>query len=393
MSATHKAQSSVSAGVLHMAIDLGVKSWTLAFAVSVNHDPRLRKIEGGDFDALLEEIRLAKRRFGLLEDAPVVSCYEAGLHGFWPHRRLLELGVQNVVVDSASIEVSRRKKVAKCDSLDAGKLARMLVHWQSGESMIWRVVNVPSAEDEDRRQLHRELISLKKERTAHTNRIKGLAFSLGFIVQVDDLFPFQLAVLRERDDAPLPPAMHDRLMREYKRWKLVDEQIYALEVERAKRIKTQSSPHVEKVRRLLGLRGVGLNGAWLLAHEVFGWRQIKNRRQLGGLSGLAPTPYSSGDSNREQGISKAGNRRLRALMIELAWAWLRYQPTSALSKWYEDRFALGSSRQRRIGIVALSRKLLVAIWKYVDRGELPEGAVLMSWEEKLARSFSRAALK
>jgi transposase len=393
MSATHKAQSSETASVLYMAIDLGVRSWTLASTIGAGQRPRMRQIIGGGFEMLLREIEVAKRRFGLPEDAPVVSCYEAGLHGFWPHRRLLELGVQNIVVDSSSIEVNRRGRVAKSDKLDAGKLATMLVRWRNGEAKVWRVVNVPSAEDEDKRQPHRELMSLKGERTEHTNRIKGLAFSLGFDLYVDRTLPVRLAQLRERDDAPLPPGMYERLMREYERWKLVDDQIAQLELERAKRVQNQVSPQADMVRRLLDLRGVGFNGAWLLVHEIFGWRQIKNRRQLGGLSGLTPTPYSSGDSNREQGISKAGNRRLRALMIELAWTWLRYQPTSALSLWYQRRFALGGMRQRRIGIVALSRKLLVALWMYVDWGVVPEGAVLVTWEEKLARSFSKAALK
>jgi transposase len=374
-----------------MSIELSKKSWKLGFTVGLGQNPRIKTIAGGDYPALLHEIRLAKVRFDLAERASVLSCYEAGPHGFHPHRRLLELGIHNIVVDSASIEVSRRKKNPKNDCLDATKLVTMLVRWHMGEAKTWRVVNVPSPEDEDRRQLHRELISLKKERTEHVNRIKGLLFSCGFAAKLDQTFPDQLKQLRKLKDKPLPEGMCDRLLREYERWRLVNTQIDQLNKERVGRIRTEKSPQADKVRQLLELRGVGENSAWLLVHEVFGWRQIMNRRQLGGLAGLSPTPYNSGDSEREQGISKAGNRRLRALLIELAWSWLRYQPNSALTLWFQRRFAGGNSRVRRIGIVALARKLLIALWKYLDRGEVPEGAAVMSWSDKLAgRSYKPA---
>ena len=382
MPATHSTQRITDIPVLYMAIELSVKSWNLGFTVGLGQDPRIRAIAGGDYDALLHEIRLAKVRFGLAADAPIVSCYEAGLHGFHPHRRMLELGINNIVVDSASIEVNRRKKSPKSDRLDARKLAAMLVRWSMGEKA-WRVVNVPSVKDEDGRQLHRELMGLKQERTEHTNRIKGLLFTSGFHAHVDSRFPERLECLRQLKQDPLPEELYKRLLREFERWNLVEAQIRQLEKDRAGRIRNEKSPQADKVRKLLGLRGVGQNSAWLLVHEVFGWRQIKNRRQLGGIAGLAPTQYASGDSEREQGISKAGNRRLRALLIELAWSWLRYQPESALTLWYLRRFAGGNSRQRRIGIVALARKILVTLWKYLDREEVPEGAVVVPWQNKL----------
>ena len=166
------------------------------------------------------------------------------------------------------------------------------------------------------------------------------------------------------------------------RWQTVDRQIRDLEQQRAKKIRDDETPHVEPVRRLLELKGIGANGAWLLVEEFFAWRQIKNRRELGSLAGLAPTPYASGESRREQGISKAGNRRVRWMMVQLAWCWLRYQPKSALSQWYLKRFGLGNGRQRKIGIVALARKLLVALWQYLETGKPPEGAELREWTEK-----------
>jgi transposase len=253
------------------------------------------------------------------------------------------------------------------------------------------VVNVPSIADEDRRQLHRELIALKKERTKHVNCMKSLLFAAGFGARIDRTLPQQLEKLHQLANPPLPANLYHRLLREFERWSLVNTQINQIDTERVRRIRTEQSPQGDKVRTLLSLRAVGENSAWLLVQEVFGWREIKNRRQLGGLAGLSPTPYNSGDSKREQGISKAGNTRLRGILVELAWSWLRYQPNSALTLWYKARFAAGNSRQRRIGIVALARKILVALWKYLDRGEVPEGAELVPWHQKLGVKEDKAA--
>jgi transposase len=320
------------------------------------------------------EIGRAKSRFRLAEDTPVISCYEAGRDGFWLHRFLVSKGVQNLVVDSSSIEVNRRKRRAKSDRLDAAKLVSMLMRWHSGEKKVWSVVRVPSVEAEDGRQLHRELIELKGERTAHVNCIKGLLASVGLEAVVDAKLPERLDAVRLWDGTPVPGGMRQRILREFERWQLVSRQIQELEAQRRRAMRDDDTPQVKKVRQLRNLRGIGENGAWLLVHEFFAWREIKNRRELASLAGLTPTPYDSGKSRREQGISKAGNRRVRWMMVQLAWGWLRYQPNSELSRWFLRRFGREKARLRKVGIVALARKLLIALWKYVETGERPAGA-------------------
>jgi transposase len=322
----------------------------------------------------LDEIKKAKLRFDLPADTPVLSCYEAGRDGFWIHRVLAHEGIENIVVDSASIEVSRRKRRAKSDRLDAVKLVSMLIRWHNGEKKVWSVVHVPTVNDEDRRQLHRELIELKAERTELSNRIKGLLAGLGLNIVINANLPVRLGKLRQWDDAALPPTLQARILREFERWQLVVRQINELERQRAREIREDPSPQGEQTRRLISLKGVGANGAWLLVREFFGWRKIRNRRELASLAGLAPTPYDSGGSRHEQGISKAGNRLVRCMMVQLAWGWLHHQPNSELSKWYQRRFGEGKSRVRKLGIVALARKLLIALWKYVETGEIPAGA-------------------
>lgn len=375
--------NATSTPTLYLAFELGWTTWNLAFTIGMAQKPRLRSIPARDLDAVQREIQQAKHRFGLPEDAPVVSCYEAGREGSWLHRYLVTQQVQNIVVDAASIEVNRRYRRAKSDGLDVAKLLTMLIRWHHGEPKLWSVVNVPTVEDEDRRQLHRELITLKGQRTEHSNRIKGLVASLGLDVTVDGTLPERLTALRQWDGSSLPEGLHQRLLREFERWQLADRQIRDLDNQRARKIRDATTPHVEKVRQLLDLKGIGENSAWLFVLEFFAWRQITNRRQLGALAGLTPTPYHSGASQQEQGISKAGNRRLRTMAVEIAWCWLRYQPDSELSQWYQRRFGQGNSRLKRVGIVALARKLLVALWKYLETGEVPAGAELSSWEKKL----------
>jgi transposase len=375
MSATHRVHSTPAAvPVLYMACELSLRTWKLAFTTGAGQPPRIRSIPAGATNSLLSEIKKAKLRFGLPDDTPVLSCYEAGRDGFWIHRFLVHNGIQNIVVDSASIEVNRRKRRAKSDRLDAVKLDSMLIRWHNGEKKVWCVVHVPTVIDEDRRQLHRELIELKSQRTEHVNRIKGLLAGLGLSAVVDAKLPERLEMLRQWDGAGVPPGLRQRILRELERWQLVGRQIRELEGERADRIRHDPSPEVEKVRRLLRLKGIGDNGAWLLVWEFFSWRLIRNRRELASLAGLSPTPYDSGETRREQGISKAGNRRVRWMMIQLAWGWLRYQPDSELSRWYQRRFGQGNTRLRKVGIVALARKLLIALWKYLETGELPAGA-------------------
>jgi transposase len=377
MSATHATDSTTAnAPVLYLALELSWTSWKLAFTVGAGQKPRLRSIPARDTDALIREIHAARRRFGLPEEAPVISCYEAGRDGFWLHRFLARHRVENLVVDSASIEVNRRRRRARSDGLDAAKLVGMLIRWHLGERKLWGVVRVPTVDDEDRRQLHRELIELKAQRTEHSNRIKGLLAGLGLSAAIDAGLLERLEGLRQWDGSELPSGLRLRIARELERWSLVGRQIHDLEAERTRLIRDPETAQGEQVRLLLKLRGIGENAAWLPVREFFGWRGVRNRRELASLAGLAPTPYDSGEVRHEQGISKAGNRRVRWMMIELAWGWLRYRPESELSLWYQRRFAAGNTRLRKVGIVAVARELLVALWKYLETGEVPAGAVV-----------------
>lgn len=361
---------------LYIALELGNQKWHLAFTVGLGQPPRERTIPAGDLQALQREIAQARQRFGLPENARILSCYEAGREGFWLHRCLVAQGIQNQVVDSASIQVDRRARRAKTDHLDVVQLVTQLVRFDTGDRKVWRVVHVPDPQAEDRRHLHRQLWTLKDDRTRHINRIKGLLATQGVRISVSQDFPQRLAQAHCWDGSPLPEGLRQRLEVEYAGLQFVEEQVRRLEAQRRQIIRTSDDPAVEKVRQLMRLRAIGENGGWVLAMEYFAWREFRNRREVGGLSGLTPTPYRSGEEDHEQGISKASNGRLRALMIELAWAWLRYQPESELSRWYRDRFGRGSKRQRRIGIVALARKLLIALWRYLETGEVPAGARL-----------------
>jgi transposase len=377
MSATHATDPTTPSGpVLYLAFELGRSSWKLAFTPGAGQKPRLRSLAAGSLVGLTCEIKKAKERFGLPPDAKVISCYEAGRDGFWLHRFLVHEGVENLVVDSASIEVNRRRRRAKSDRLDAVKLVSMLIRWHGGEDRVWAVVRVPTVDDEDRRQLHRDLIRLKAQRTEHDNRIKGLLAGLGLSAAIDAGFAERLERLRQWDGSEVPSGLRACLVREFERRQLVARQIRELESERRKRIGDKADPQMDQVRRRLRLRGIGPNTAWLLVREVFGWRRLQNRRELASLAGLTPSPYDSGETRREQGISKAGNRRVRWMMIELAWLWLQYQPESELSRWFRERFGRGNSRVRKTGIVAVARKLLIALWKYLETGAVPAGATV-----------------
>jgi transposase len=363
---------------LYMAFELSQQKWKLGFTIGLGQSPRRRRIAAGDLVALDEEIGRAKKRFGLPEGARVMSCYEAGRDGFWLHRCLEGGGIENLVVDSASIEVNRRAKRAKTDRMDVEKLLTMLVRYDYGEEKVWSVVQVPSVEAEDKRHLHRGLAALKEDRTRHINRIKGLLAGQGVRLGVGADFLERMERVRLWDGTPLGGGLRARLAREYASLQFVREQIKEVEAERGELIRSGEGASEEKVRRLLRLRGIGENSSWLFVMEFFGWREFRNRREVGGLSGLTPTPYQSGDETREQGISKAGNRAIRAMAIEIAWGWLRFQPKSELSRWYWERFGQGSKRVRKIGIVAVARKLLIALWRYLEYGEIPAGAQLKS---------------
>lgn len=357
---------------LYLGIELASKRWVLAF--SNGEKVREVTVVARDQGGVVEQISRAKEKLGVGAEGEVVSCYEAGRDGFWVHRFLEREGVKNRVVDAASIEVNRRKRHAKTDGMDAKKLVGMLMRYEHGERTVWRVAEVPSEGEEDERRLHREVERLKKERTGHRNRVRGLLALEGIVVgRVENI---EVEELRTWEGKGLLEGLREELRREVARCRKVDEQIKELEKRRGERLKKPETESDEIARKLSKMRAVGAGSAWVLAKEFFGWRKFRNRREVGGLSGLTGTPYGSGDMMRDQGISKAGNKRVRWIMIELAWGWLRYQPQSELSRWFWERFGHGNARMRRIGIVALARKLLVALWKYATWGEVPAGAIV-----------------
>lgn len=376
MTATRTYEYSAFDPVLYLAFELSDANWKLGFTTGTGRRPRQRTIKARDLDALQEEIRRTKKRFEISEAARVVSCYEAGRDGFWLHRYLVEQEIENLVVDSSSIQVNRRARQAKTDRMDVEKLLSQLIRFRSGERDVWSVVHVPRMEVEDSRQLHRELETLKKDRTRHINRIKSFLVGQGIRMKVKREFLEEIEGVRKWDGSQLPESLKARLQREYQRLQLVQEQIRELERERVEVIRQSEGESVRTVRSLLQLRGIGLNASWLFGMEFFSWRKFNNRKEVGSLSGLVPMPHQSGDSYRERGISKAGNRHIRAMAIEIAWGWLRYQPESELTKWYEKKFGQGSKRIRKIGIVALARKLMIALWRYLETGVIPEGAEL-----------------
>ena len=374
--ATRNAQDTTSEGTLFVAFELSEKTWKLGFTTGHGQKPRERAVTARDQKRVLDDIAQAKRRFDLPETAPVVSCYEAGREGFWLHRFLEAHGITNHVVDSSAIAVSRRQRRAKSDGLDVRKLLNMLIRYEQGERQVWQVVHVPSVEAEDQRHLHRDLETLKRERASTTARIKGLLSSQGIQVTSLTKLPEQLDAMRLWDGSPMPPGLRQRVLRVYAHHQFLSEQIAEVEAERRALLHDSTDASIDKIRQLMLLKGIGINGSWLLVMEFFGWRAFKNRREVGGLAGFTPTPYQSGESAREQGISKSGNRHVRWMTTELAWSWLRFQPESALSVWFRERFGSGGKRLRRIGIVAVARKLLIALWRFLETGVLPEGAVL-----------------
>ena len=371
---TRIAESTATEVVLHMALELGASEWKLGFGVEAGGRARQRTVAAGDLNGLMLEIARAKHRLAVPESARVVSCYEAGRDGFWLHRFLLSEGVENIVMDSASIEVNRRHRRAKTDKVDLEKLLSLLIRYERGEKKVFGVAHAPTPEQEDERHLAREMESLKRERTAHTNRIKGLLASVGARgIKIGKSFLQHLDQATQWNGEKLLASLLERLRREGARLALLESQIAELERFRRK----AEVAATEKVQRLQELKGIGDNSGWLFVVEFFGWRQFRNRREVASLAGLTPMPYQSGDTvDVEQGISKAGNRRIRTMSIEIAWAWLRFQPQSRLSLWFQERYGPGNRRSRRVGIVALARKLLVALWRYLDYGVIPDGAVL-----------------
>jgi transposase len=364
-----------------LAMELGEEHWKLGFSSAFGQDPLVRDIGSRDKKVLLAHIAWAKKKLGLAKAARVVSCYEAGREGFWLHRFLEANGVESLIVDSSSIEVPQKRRRAKTDRLDLAGLCDLLARHVAGSAKpVWSVVRVPTIEEEDRRHLHRELKTSKQDRTRVSNRIKSLLANNGLTLTSWKDLKGQLSRLRLWDGSDLPASLGSRLDRYARDYAYYTERIRELEAERrrifSEELRTAGSQGlaVAKAVQLYSLKGVGINTAWLYSMEFFSWRTFRNTKEVGSLAGLTPTPKDSGKRYREQGIGKDGSRHIRGSAIELAWGWLRFQPESDLSKWYEARFGKGSKRVRKIGIVALARKLLIALWRFVETGVVPEGA-------------------
>ncbi len=377
--AARAGESNVGGAVLYMALELSARSWKVLFR-SGSGRQRERSVAAGEVARLLAEIAAAKQRLGLPPEARVVSCYEAGRDGFWLDRALRAEGIENLVVDSSSIEVPRRSRRKKTDRIDLFKLMGLLLRYVGGERTVWSVVRVPDAQVEDVRQLSRGIERLKTERRRHTMRIQSLLVKEGI----------RLALVGGRGWAgrvealQLGPYLTLELIQEGERLALVERQLAALKAEREKMVASSQSKIAVYTRRLRELGAVAQESSFVFSTELFGWRTFANRRELAGAVGITGTPFKSGEADREQGISKAGNRRMRTMLVEIAWCWLRFQRKSALSVWWQRRFGAGGKRTRRVGLVALARKLLVALWRYLEHGVVPEGATLKTLTAKAA---------
>jgi len=368
---------STNGGILHLSFELGRKKWTLGSTIGLGQKARKKTVSGGDTAAVLTEIAAAKRRFGLPDEARVVSCYEAGPEGFWLHRWLVSVGVENVVVDSASIQVDRRQRRAKSDGLDVEELLKLVCRHTMGEPKVWSVVRVPAPQIEDGRHLHRELATLIEERTRIRNRMRGLLATQGAGVRRWSTVREDVETLRLWDGAALGPGLRQRLLREIDRLELVQCQIRSLEQEMHEElaVAAEAGSALGMMQQMASLRGIGAQGARVMALELLAWRDFRNRREVGGCTGLTGTPYQSGESMHEQGIDKAGNVWLRRVATQLAWSWVRWQPQSPITQWFNRRFATAGRRQRRVGIVGVARKLVIALWRYVCQGGEVPGTV------------------
>ena len=363
---------------LYAALELSKNSWLLAIQLPDRDKPSLHPIKGGDADGLMAKLDAARERLAKVSgQVPKVTlCYEAGYDGFWLTRFLEHRGIGCLVMDPASLQVDRRARRAKTDRIDVEKLLHTLIAWCRGERHVCSMVVIPSVDEEDLRRSHRERNRLVRERTAHINRIKGLLFGQGIRgINVKRHYKtLAPADLVTGDGRPLPERLGREIAREIQRLALVQEQLR--EIERERDLAPTPCEATERKRhQLLRLNGIGAASAPILAREVY-YRQFANRRQVASYLGLTPSPYDSGESRRSQGISKAGNSLVRAVMIQTAWLWLKHQPQSALSQWFRQRTEGQSKRMRCVMIVALARKLAVALWRYLEHGLIPQGATL-----------------
>lgn len=362
-----------------VSLELSVSKW-LVTSLSPGAGEKMSRhtLAGGDvpglLDCLAELQRKTKARTG--QDFPIITIHEAGLDGFWIHRILEREGIESYVVDPASIATSRRRRRAKTDRIDGEALVKALLAYKRGEPRVCAMVRVPTPEEEDRRRLVRERKALINERIRHVNRIKGLLYSQG----IGGFEPLKrdrrkrLEELTTGDGRALPPAMKAQISRELDRIELLLEQIKVIEAARdAMLVAEQAASQAPAL--LLNLKGIGPEFAAVLWTEGLS-RHFDNRRQLAAYAGLAPTPWQSGQVDKEQGVSKSGNPRLRTTLVQIAWLWLRHQPESALTAWFKNRLTQNGGRLKKSTIVALARKLLVALWKYVNAGVVIEGAIV-----------------
>jgi transposase len=364
---------------VYVAFELSKASWKIGVLLPGSAKMSRFAVGGGDVTTLLARLaslRTKAERCG--KPVRILSCYEAGLDGHWLHRWLTDQGVISHIVDPSSIEVSRRGRRAKTDRIDLEKLMRAFLAYLRGEPRVCSMLHVPSAQDEDRKRSSRERERLLKERTAHTNRIKALLFGQGIrdVMPLKPSFIASLEDMRTGDGRMLPPRLKEEIVREHERLCLAHKQIAELEAQSKTELRAAAAGSAAaKIMQLVDLKSIGVISGQELVNEVF-YRSFDNRRQVGSYFGLTGTPYDSGESRREQGISKAGNCRARTLAIELGWLWLRHQPDSELSRWFRQRVGDLKGRIRRIAIVAVARKLMVALWRYLTTGLVPTGAVL-----------------
>jgi len=370
MTTTRSINDTTKLDVLYMALELSNAKWRLAFGAGGRE--RQVVVDAGDLSGLTAAIDRAQAKLGVGSEAKVISVYEAGRDGFWLHRWLEAQGIDSRVIDAGSLERRPGKRHRKTDRLDARVLLRKLRQYEAGDRGVFSVVRVPPAEIEDLRRLERERARLVKERGAHRSRMKALLNLHGIKpVKLTGDVPGRLAGMRQWDGSPLPGHLVAELAREWARLEQVEAQLAAVEAEQRAQVQEAEVAPMALVWELMRLKSLGLKSALTLVLELFGWREFANRRELAGCVGLVPTPYDSGLQRRELGIGKQGNALVRAVLIELAWRWLRWQPDSELSRWYHRRFGSGGKRQRRIGIVALARKLLIVLWRYLRDGVLP----------------------
>lgn len=361
---------------IYAAIELSLSSWLVAARVPGTEKLRLHRIEGGDVKALLtliDDLRLrASAKLG--QSVDVACCFEAGRDGFWLHRVLTAHDVATYVLEPTSILVNRRARRAKTDRLDAEGMLRVLAAWLGGDRQVCSMVHVPTHEEEDAKRPHREREHLVQDKLRIENRIQALLFTQGIRGRPSlRSWERDIAELRTGDGRMLPPLLRAELDRLRRRLVLTLELIREVEAERTEALTaTASDAMTQKITALQRIHGIGANFATMLMREVL-YRSFANRRQLASYVGIAPMPYQSGGVDRDRSISRAGNPRARTTLIQLAWLWLRYQPDSALATWFRERVGTLQGRTRRIAIVAMARKLLIALWRYVETGVIPDG--------------------